>query len=285
MGKRLFGMVLAAVFAVLVVTAAAFRIRSPVLLVTDAPFEDLYGRGRSRAKRLELSLSFFRRIKTVEIAGDAGAEVAAFAAEAAAASPYCVLFPYRYYQGARRYVRRFPQVPVAVLGGRGRNGEGIPGFIPTDTAADFYRAGRCAAVLAREGTVLVVGDPAPAEREAFLAGLRVRDYGGIPQYAAGVDAVSLRADCMIIAGSGSLPLAQYSRAPLVLFSWVDPALTPRECQVIFDDSPWALAAEAVKIAVRGDFGPLPSEALVLKGPAAEEGVLQDLKKAVRSRVP
>jgi hypothetical protein len=284
MGKILFRAGLFAAPVALLVLAAVFFIRSPVLLITDAPFENLYGRSRSRAKRLELSLRFFRRVKTVEITGD-GADLAAFAAEAAFPSPYCVLFPYRYYQGARRYARRFPHVPVAVLGGSVRDGAGIPGFIPTDTAADFYRAGLCAAVLAREGTVLVLGDPVPAEREAFLEGLKVRDYGGMLQYAGGVDEISLRADCIIIAGPGSFPFVQYSRAPLILFSWADPELTPRECQVIFDDSPWALAADAVRMAVRGDFGPLPSEALVLKGRVMKEGVLQNLKKAVRSTGP
>ncbi|MDR2021091.1 MAG: hypothetical protein LBQ14_10045 [Treponema sp.] len=282
MGKILFRAGLFAAFAVLLVSAAAFFIRSPALLVTDASFEDLYGRSRSRGKRLELSLRLFRRVKTVEVAGDAGADLAAFAAEAALPSPYCVLFPYRYYQGAQRYARRFPQVPVAVLGGRVRDGAGIPGFIPTDTAADFYRAGLCASVLAREGTVLVMGEPSPVEREAFLDGLRAGDYGGMLQYAGEAEESLPRADCIIIAGPGSFSSVRQNRAPLVLFSWVNPELTPGECRVIFDDSPWALAAEAVKMAVRGNFGPLPSEALVLKGRIGEKEVLRSLKEAVRS---
>ncbi|MDR2184886.1 MAG: hypothetical protein LBO80_04375 [Treponema sp.] len=285
MGKIVFRAGFFAVFAVFLVLTAAFFIRSPVLLVTDAPFEDLYGRGRSRVKRLELSLRLFRRLKTVEIAGDAGADLAAFAVEEALPSPYCVLFPYRYYQGARRYARRFPRIPLAVLGGRGRDGTDIPGFIPTDTEADFYRAGLCAAVLAPEGTVLVLGEPSPAERKFFLEGLRARGYEGTPQYAAGSEEITLRADCMVIAGPSSFLLTRFSRAPSVLFSWTDPGLIPRECQVIFDDSPWALAAEAVEMAVRGNFGPLPSKALVLKGRITEKGVLQSLKKAVHSIGP
>jgi hypothetical protein len=285
MGKIGFKAGLFALCAAPLVLVAVFFIRSPVLLVTDASFEDLYGRGRSRRKRLELSLGLFRRLKTVEIAGDAGADLAAFAAEAALSSPYCVLFPYRYYQGAIRYARRFPGVPVAVLGGRVRDGAGIPGFISTDTAADFYRAGLCAAVLAPEGAVLVLGEPSPAEREAFLEGLRARGYGGMPRYAGGSDDTPLRADCVVIAGPGSFPFARFTRAPSVLFSWVDPGLTPGECTVIFDDSPWALAKAAVKMAVRGDFGPLPSEVLVLEGRIAEKGVLQNLKKAVHSDGP
>ncbi|MDR1373755.1 MAG: hypothetical protein LBJ24_02150 [Treponema sp.] len=282
MGKMVCRAVFFAVPAAFAVLAAAFCIRPPVLLVTDAAFEDLYGRGRSRAKRLELSFKLFRRITTVEIDGDAGADLAAFAAAEAQASPYCVLFPYRYYQGARRYARLFPRVPVAVLGGRGHDDAGIPGFIPTDTEADFYRAGICAAVLAPEGTVLVLGEPPPREREAFLAGLRAGGYGEMPRYAAGSGDGSLRADCMVIAGPGSFLFAQFSRAPVILFSWIDPGLVPRECRVLFDDSPWALAAEAAAMAVRGDFGPLPSKALVLQGRVAEKGVLQSLKAAVRA---
>jgi hypothetical protein len=56
--------------------------------------------------------------------------------------------------------------------------------------------------------------------------------------------------------------------------------------MIFDDSPWALAVPAVKLAVRGDMGAnIPSDAVFLRGRIADKELLRNLKEAARHEAP
>jgi hypothetical protein len=262
-----------------------FFLRSPVLVVTDAPFEGLYGTRRSLEKRLAASLRMFRRVKPVLIAESAGADLIAFAVEGAAKNPHGVLFPYRYRYGAERYRNQFPRVPVAVLGG-GIRKEGIPGFFGTDTPTDFYRAGRCAALFGPAGTIHVFRDDPVSEedRRAFRIGLREEGYERDPVYGTFSD-LFLPGNISCVVLSGVSAFEETAKIPMVLFSWVDPALTPGNIWLVFDDSPWALAVKAVEMLDRGDTaGTIPSEILVLGERIPEKRILRGVKRAIRDNL-
>jgi hypothetical protein len=275
--------------------AGVFFSRPPVVLVSDAAFDGLYGRWRTWEKRIEISLRLFRPVAAARIAENTGSDVVVFAVEEAAAAPYVVLFPYRYYEGARRYAGQYPDVPVVLLG----NGIGTSPpdeaslFIRTDRRTDFYRAGRCAAVFALDGggRVLFFQDDLVSveDREAFLLGLQEQGYDQRPVYLGiNSDYASLGdISCVVMTGSASAFLEREENIPIILFSWVDPAITSTKVKLIFDDSPWALAVGAVEMAFRvgeQDQGLIPSNIMVLERRISSEGVLQDIKKVVYSNI-
>ncbi|MDR2094912.1 MAG: hypothetical protein LBP76_05260 [Treponema sp.] len=298
-GKKLFiaaGLVLAAALGALV-----FFTRAPVLVVTDESFDILYGKLRVWESLIRTSLRLWRPVAAVRVAENAGADMVAFALEEVATGrerDTPVLVPYRYHAGAARYSAQNSHAPVAVLEGRGARTEtgsaassGVLS-IGTDSVSDLYRAGGAAAVLAGEGRVLFFHDRnlTEREREAFLQGLRDNSYGGEPvflapgsEYAA-LDDVS----CAVLSAPAASFLDKYTDIPLILFSWTDPAFTPSNVYIIFDDSPWALAAGAVKRIESGERsggGSLPSRILFPRGRIAEAEVLRKLKECTNMALP
>jgi hypothetical protein len=273
--------------------AGLFFSRPPVVIVTDLAFEGLYGPRRSREKQIETAIRVFRPVVAARLAENTSSDVVVFAVEEAAARPYAVLFPYRYYEGARRYAAQYPDIPVALLGngiGRAPAGEGFL-FIRTDRRTDFYRAGRCAAVFALDGggQVLFYQDDLVSfeDRDAFLLGLREQGYDQSPLYMSiNSDYASMGSiSCVVMTGSAAAFLERNEQVPIILFSWVDPAITSASIKLIVDDSPWALAVRAVEmVSQKQDEPRIPSNIMVLDRRIASEGVLQDLKKVVYSNI-
>jgi hypothetical protein len=270
-----------------------FFLRSPVVLVTDPIFDGLYGVRRTWEKRIAVSIRLFRPVALARIAENTGADVVAFAVEEAAPKPHAVLFPYRYHEGARRYAGEYPEVPVILLGnGLGRSpAREETFFIRTDRKTDFYRAGRCAAVfaLAGGGQILFFQDNLVSleDRDAFVQGLQEQGYDRRPIYLGiNTDYTSLdNVSCAVVTGSAAAFLEKNEQIPVILFSWVDPAMTATTIKLIFDDSPWALAVPAVERIFREE-EPLsiPSHIALLEPRIAHEGVLQDLKKVIYSNI-
>ncbi|MDR2049877.1 MAG: hypothetical protein LBP69_10530, partial [Treponema sp.] len=120
---RRFVRALFAVFCGLAVVASAFFSRRPVVLVTDFAFTALYGEQRAAVKKICLSALLFRRVKTAFVTESAGPDLVSLAARMASARPYAVFFPYRYRDGALRYITDYPGVSAAVLAGRERPSE------------------------------------------------------------------------------------------------------------------------------------------------------------------
>ncbi|GHT79568.1 hypothetical protein FACS1894130_08660 [Spirochaetia bacterium] len=309
----------------LLAAALVFISRSPVLVVSDSAFDGMYGGLRLRVKRVETSVRLWRQVKTVRIAEDAGEDVAIFAIGAAATKPFCVLFPYRYYNEAKRYAGEFPAVPVGVLQGRLRDLSGPPPnlfFFGTDSTLDFYRAGQCAAIFAQSmigageslaespdaagvsaqtasepGEILFFQDDLVSEedREAFSLGLAEKGYGRTPVYQNAGASFTPRPDtaCVVIRGAAQSFFEQSLDIPVLLFSWIDPALTPDRIKLVFDDSPWALAVPVVKmiegdinnIEDIGDIKIIPSEIQILSRRISEKERRENIKRAVLSRMP
>jgi hypothetical protein len=236
------------------VLGALFFLRPPVVLAGDSFFDSLYGGRRGLESRIRASVRLFRPVRVVQIADAAGPDVVAFAVEEAASQPYCVVFPYRYSEGAKRYARDHPQTPALVLEGRRREPllEPSPVYIGTDQITDLYRAGRCAAVFAgAAGRVLVYQDE-PTDspgREALSRGLQDGGHEGVPLYLnAGADYTAFEGvSCVVMMGSPAFFLERALDIPVILFSWIDPALTSSRVKVVFDDSPWAQLVPAVKM--------------------------------------
>jgi hypothetical protein len=275
--------------------ALVFVLRQPVLVITDAPFAPVYGIQRIKRQQLSASLILFRRVKPVMIADGAGVDVILFAIGEAASRPYCVLFPSRFADGARRYRQQFPEIPVLLMENRGskfvvgapdENALGDLFIFKTDTRADLYRAGRCAAVLdaGKTGNIIVFSDQSLQNegRAAFLAGFAEQGNEKTPQFLSyfaqfsGIPDIS----CVVLAGSGAEYLEQNREFPVILFSWLNPALTSREVVVIFDDSPWALVVPAVRMSARQQGGgQIPSKVVIFSARIADKGILRKLKKA------
>ncbi|MFP3088753.1 hypothetical protein LQZ21_00320 [Treponema sp. TIM-1] len=269
--------------------AGIFFSRSPVLVVTDPFFNALYGRWRTWEKRLELSFRFFRPVKPVSIGENADQDAVPFAVEAASARPFCVLFPFRYSEGARRYVRQHPDITAVVLGGRlaPPQEEGLL-FFGTDTVLDMYRAGLCvAAFIQSEEEVFVFPDPfiTRADRDAFLEGLRAGEYTKEPLYMnVYADLSSRTGISVVMTGTPPSFLTGGIKIPVVLFSWMDPALSSQDVKLVFDDSPWALAKEAIDILVQGGKeGIIPSKISVLGRRIQEKTLATELKNLIRQK--
>jgi hypothetical protein len=264
---------LAAVVLCLAAVLGVFFSRPPVLFVTDPSFNVLYGNLRARLKQAEISLKLYRRLIPVQAAETAGSGAVALAVTAAAAVPHAVIFPYRFAGAARRYREDHPGITAIILSGRIRESaaEDGPFVYRTATEADFYRAGLCAALLgAGNGSVAPVfqdGSMTQADREAFSSGLAAGGSAARPVYLnSGSDYTAWQnVTCAAAVGPASRLFEQGVTAPVLLFSWIDPAATPRNVKVVFDDSPWALALGAVKAAERGEReASLPSDIVILE---------------------
>ncbi|MDR2740492.1 MAG: hypothetical protein LBB68_11780 [Treponema sp.] len=286
------------ILGLLALGTALYTLRAPVLLVADDEYTGLYGLRRSWAKQIGISVKMFRRFKVVRMADGAAPDVTAFAVNEAASRPYAALFPFSYERGARRYAEQSPGIPVGVLGGgaRSRRPAEVPGeenglvFIETDRAADLYRAGRCAALFALRdggGILFFTGDGVTwNDKDAFLKGLRDQGFEDPPMF---VDigeeyTLSKTLSCVVMARAVENYLDNNPTVPAILFSWMDPGITPREIKVIFDDSPWALAAAAAKtLHQRGGVSPVPSEIVIPIGRIGDAGLRRDIKRVLKAK--
>ena len=285
--KRLPLIIVLGFFAALV---GVFLLRSPVLIVGDPSFNLLYGPLRLRLQEIKVSLELFRRVVPVTIAESAGPDLAALAVEGKSKSPWVVFFPNRYLEGAKFYKENHLQVPVLVTGAGNQNPQGDTGltFISIDTALDLYRAGSCAALLAGEKKVLFLNDGILKTEysEAFRQGLKDQDFSGDPVY------VNISADysafseigCVVVTGPAGKFLDRNLNIPVILFSWINPALTPRSVKLVFDDSPWALVAEVLRGFSPGGWEILVSSApVVIKDRIEEKNDFRNLEGIIKEK--
>jgi len=293
---------LGGILAALSASALVFLLRAPVLVVTDPPFVALYGEGRIRARQASASAALFRRVLPVMISGDASPDMLLAAISYASESPFAVLFPLRFASAAERFREEFPGTPVALLRGAVPPGDlpeggGFFSVIGTDRAADLFRAGLFAGAA---GAARAAGGEGgrrvhvlwqdrfagPDDRELFYAAVSAADPGSavvfVRTHAEMPDPREVSS--LVMMGIGADFFGGLPGVPVVLFGWLDPALTSRDVVAMFDDSPWALAAPAARMAARGaPSGEIPSKALVFSDRIADNRVARALRRAAGRR--
>jgi len=242
------------------IVGGIFVYRPPVLIVSDLSFYALYGSDRLRQRQREISAALFRRVIPVTVFEHAGPDHIAMAVADASRRPWAALFPFRYHEGARLYKMNNPEVTVVVIGGRNPKPPGLEDtgiiYVRTDVAKDLYRAGVSAAFFAGEQDIIIFDDEFfPEDNRASLRELlESRDFAGELEFRTqhmhihSFDEIG----SIIITGPASRSLDENIDTPVILFSWLDPILTPGTVKLIFDDSPWALAPEALRSKSEGE---------------------------------
>jgi hypothetical protein len=251
--SRVFPAIVAAVLCVIVCCRIAFLNRAPVVVVSDAAFELLYGENRAVFERRLFALRVFRPVRLAlvseEAAPAASAEAAAASSEGGKAA--CVLFPLRYLAGAEAFKARFPAAITVVVGGppSGMSASGLV-RLSVDRATDLYRAGRISGLLGAGRIPVLRIDAARSAPliDAFKKGLADASYAGasavqnVDEPAPKAEDSSLFTDAA--SGTNGSPAA-------VVFSWSDPAFLPEKTLIVFDDSPVALLYQAYRAGMVG----------------------------------
>jgi len=287
-----------AIAAALAVTALVYYARSPVLVVTDAPFIELYGKERIRGLRGASSLALFRRVKPVITGDGASPDLIVEAVSGAAGKPYCVLFPGYLANAAERFHTRFPETPAVILGGYGPypdlpRPDGVLCVYRTDIETDLYRAGLFAGLIGlkksageaqRTCFLWQDSDMRAEEKEAFSRGLRESDPGAGARFAVpSSDIPDFEGiSCAVLTRSGGEYMERNAKIPLVLFTWLDTSMLPAETAAVFDDAAWALVVPATRMAAGGRAeGKIPSKPLIFSGKTADNGIGGILKQLAK----
>jgi hypothetical protein len=238
--------------------ALVYLARPPLVIVEDEAFLLLYGEKRANMRRYMLSASLFRRVAFALVARDADQDAAAFAVNAVSKAPHIALFPERYLGEADRYATAIEEAglsnktrTLAISGGEsGGVNIGRAESIRVDRETDLYRAGICASILAKGGTVVLYyqGALPSAHREAFVEGLAVSGYTKAPLFLRNTEPVpQTDIGCAVLLSTVSASLLTLKQnVPIVLFSWLDPEYTPNGVAVVFDDSLLAVAGQVAR---------------------------------------
>jgi hypothetical protein len=282
-------------FLVLVIFIVFF-VRSPVLVVTEISFAEIYGEKRLLSETAHSSFVLFRRVKPVAVADDAGDDIILAAINGASSKPFCVLFPLRFAKTARDYREKNPGIPVVLLEGRYPEGVNPASFAiggntedyfiyRTDIFADFYRAGLAAAILDGEKNekiaVFLESSIQTQAKEALSkalndAGKPLQTYffTAYSQFTGNQDI-----SCVVLTGTGADYLDKYSDLPVIFFTWINPEMMPQDVVLVFDDSPWIQAVSAVRMAKAGmTKGQIPSKILFTGGKGVDRGASRKLRK-------
>ena len=288
--KIIFLAVLAGIALAAAVPFIVFHTRSPVLVVADNSFIQLYGKSRIDREASRSSLDLFRPVKTVPAADDSGDDIVQFAIAEVSSRPYCVLFPLRFAGAARLFREENPQIPVVLLEGRSsenRETEVLSDLFTyrTDIEADFFRMGAAAAAIdgGKNGKIAVFMETQLQTRgkDAFLRAFSDLEEPPAPLFYASYSQFSGISDlsCVVLAGAGTEYLENFSGVPVVFFTWIDPSLIPNDVVLIVDDSPWAQVPQAIRMAAAGlESGLIKSRFLVLNEKKIGAQALRKIKK-------
>jgi hypothetical protein len=273
-----------------------------VLIVSDAHFGTLYGLRRGKRQQIFASIALFRRVKPVLAAEGAGPDIVTLALTEAAKNPMCVLIPGSYASAAARYHKEFPEIPAVLFAGNVRDLPASDDFLSvcrTDTSIDLYRAGLMAGILGKKSK----DEASDAQMSvAFLPDRSVQNSEralfteGVNEMSPDLEVVTARnvadmpdakfVSCAVLGNSGAEYFDKNPRMPLILFTWLDPALAPGKTAVVFDDSPCALAVPAVRAALKnGGEIKIPSKPLIISGKTADNGIFRMLRKSAKKMPP
>ena len=237
-----------------------YHTRSPVLILTEQSFIRIYGEERIRRESFRSSLVMFRPVKTVIVANDAGDDIVQYAIAEISSRPYIVLFPLRFLRSAEIYKDHNPNIRVILLETSGYiQSDRQNDFFSyrTDLETDFYRTGIIASSLDMENNgriaVFFEDNISSRARPAFLRALEDQNKASNAHFFSDFSSFYDISDisCVVIAGTGFEYLEEKKDIPVILFSWLNPSLAPSDIVMIIDDSPWAQAVQAVRLAETG----------------------------------
>lgn len=310
--------ILTLIIGVLSAPILIFFFRSPVLVVTDAPFALLYGTSHLKQRQIFASLSLFRQVKPVLIADGVSADVVAVTITESFRQPCCVLFPRSQSAAAKRFHEQNPEIPLVLLSGLVQSSD-LPapdGYLcvyNTDREVDLYRAGLFAGIIgskqqnsteqpeekdtkneesAEESPKIIQNSyilwqdrfVKPSGRDIFIRGVMEEDPESHVIFVnSGSDVPDpQKISCAVLTAAGTEFLEKNHRMPMILFSWLDPSLASKELIVLFDDSIWAQAVPAVRLALEQQAeASIPSKALIFSGKIVDNSVSRELKKAAK----
>jgi hypothetical protein len=288
--------------------------RSPVLIVTDASFVLLHGDTNLRWQKLSASLTLFRQVKPVMVADGASPDMVSLAITEVSARPFCVLFPRSQTDAARHFHDKVPEIPAVLVSGLlpVSNLPPLDGFFcqyTTDRETDLYRAGLFAGILGGQKETdnqeesagkapEKVPEKAPVktyvlrqdrlvqskERDLFTQGLKEQEPEAVIVFANSTGQVPdlKEVRVLVLTGVGGDILEKHPQIPVILFSWLNPALTAQEVNIQFDDSTWALAVPAVRMAAKGEAeGKIPSKPLIFPRRISDRNILRLLEKSAK----
>jgi len=273
-----------------------FIIRSPIVLVSELSFAQLYGSSRLRREAAGVSFGLYRRVINVAVADDIAEDLVQIAISEASSRPYCVIIPLRFAKAGRLYREKNPSIPVIILEGRHAKGTNPSQFAiennkndyflyKTDIDADFYRAGMAAALLDGEknGKISVFLDESiqTQAREAFFRALnelnKPLQCSFFTSYSQSYDISEL--SCLVLAGIGAEYMELKADVPIIFFSWIDLSFMPNDIVLVFNDSPWTQIREAVRMVSKGmTEGQIPSKREVFDSKKIDKHILRKIKK-------
>jgi hypothetical protein len=232
----------------------------------------------------------------------AGPDIVTLALTEAAPKPLCVLIPGSYASTATRYHEEFPEIPIVLFAGNVRNlpvSDDSLSVCKIDAGIDLYRAGLMAGILEKtpkdepsdeQMSIVFLPDRSTQnpERALFTEGVNeispdlkvviARNMADMPDVK--------RVSCAVFGSAGAEYFEKNPRMPLILFTWLDPGLLPKETTVIFDDSPYALAVPAVRAELKnGGEIKIPSKPLIISGKTADNGIFRMLRKSAKKMPP
>jgi hypothetical protein len=262
--KRVLKLVIPAIFLfILVLPVFVYIARSPVLIVTDISSVPLYGEARIRSETRKASIALFRKVRVVTVADNASNDMIRYAVSEASSHPNCVIFQLRFMYASRLYHESNPLIPVILLVGRysldtaffaSDNNQNSFFIYKTDLNDEFYRVfitasaldirenGKIAVFLDQtiqsqaEDTIFQVIDNMETPIETFF-------FSSFSQFYEISDL-----SCAVLAGTGIEFLENNQDIPVIFLTWIDPSLLPDSVFIIVDDSPWAQAVQAVRMA-------------------------------------
>ena len=300
--KQLFLFIVMVVFFLLIASEFVYLYmkRPPILVVTDNSFALVHGQKRVQNRTAALSRTFFRQVKPVLVNENSNHDQISVALESVSEKPWVVVVPWRYLNGGRFYKEKNPDIPVLVVGGPIGHIEEILSFARADLITDLYRAGASAARLAGGKKVVFFSDVFSASgansagisreeyEEAFSSGFKtVAKDEEEPVFLANNLTYSDYSEvgCVVVSGPASQFLEKNRDIPIILFSWIEPALTPFDVKVLFDDSPWTFIQKAIK-SYPGKGGELliPSETIVFRGKIAHLSDFLKVKSLLKGKL-
>ena len=261
---------LAAAALILFVFLTVLLVRRPVVVVTDKFFTTLYGPRREQAKMLESTLRTQRRVRIFRVGDETDNSATARRLSMEIKNPYCVIFPFRYFQIAALYAEENPGTKAYVLSERNLSqpatGKAI--YVPAAWREDFKKAGYLAAMIsyisqnravegeARDGrstnahkTILLLTqeNPLSEAQEGFEEGLKQGNWPGVHNILS--NAASLPQSSIvstIILAPASSFVQGSTNVPSIVFSALDLHLLPDFIKIVMDDSPWAMLPSLVQ---------------------------------------